>query len=386
MPRDRRLIVDGSGEAENRDSVAPELFVPLGLLRKEPLRRFDAEIASEGPLLIADRIANGKAMTFAIAAALELESGKYPAGELMDAIERISCDPLDSHPERLAQRLIEDGTFNEQQVIVGLELGPIVQSLLAAASQNFLLAGYISPALQGMHRLIKYSYAWRLEDKPVVPYLPTIFACFGLADIKVGIELNSSLMYPRSYHVEVHVPPQLVSVGLTTEPVGSGHGNDRQVNGIAHAVVPANAMDVPDSATLKMRLAPPPLLALAAIGGLFTAVILILGLYLPERFAHLTSGNLSLTIGIYLAIPGLFIVGLSRSSENPVVSTILGPLRGSLWVLVGCLFASGGVLAFGMGAAEVAITWNISAFVGLVIGGMSLIGYINCRTLSVDRS
>lgn len=385
IPNDSRLSTAVGSSRDRRNFGLTGSLIPLGLLRKVPLRRFDAEIAASGPLLVADRFENGRAMTYAIAAAYELEAGHYPSMELLEAINWIACAPLRDHAEVAAEDLITTGGYRGKDVVGGGKFGPIAQSLLLSSSQNFLLAAYMDESHLGSHRLVKYSYAWQLQNRPFFPYWSTVATCFGLGDASVDIELNSSLMFPRSYHVEVHVPPQLLSVGLAVESSDSRNGDDDEVTSIAHAVVPANPLDVPDSARLRVRLAPPPLLALAAIGGLFTAAVLYLGLYLPGEFAHLMSGDVGLTVGIYLAIPGLFIVGLNRSLENPVVSAILGPLRGSLWFLVGCLFASGGALSFGLSDVSIATVWNISAFVGLSTGALSAAGYIRCRRLMLDR-
>lgn len=348
------------------------LLLPLAQLRKEALRNFDA-VGPEGlPLPILGAVENALQTEelLVVLAGLAFPRADVSSARFQDIMQGVArCRP---ERGRVWFALGRYKAWKELQVVPRAtpEL-QLFEAVLAQFAENYLMLGHLSPDLTGRRVVIKYSYE---EERPTAlrSRLPTEFtyesAQFGVA---------------RSWHFEVHAPPELgvrrLDVDESTDPSAEPRSDPRchprgEPVQVAHvAARPSNRFS---EALVVFSLIP--LSRGLATTSLVSAwfVALLWGAYVLERagvtdLVTRTSPE-SPAVSILLAGPALLLSWLTRAPQHALSAKMIYRLR--LPVLVTVLSLLGGALALALplerGMADTA--WGVLLAVQAVAAALSL--------------
>lgn len=343
----RAVSVDFTVPVEHRADLRlseREWVVPLALLAKRPLARFDlrAEDLASVPLLRAEETQLIARELLYLMLDLDLEEGVDVGADAL--IERV----LATEGADMAQIDAELQALEERA-------GPLpgFAALAERLARGFLLCAVVNDVER--RRVIKFAYDEALAR-------PARFAHFYAAP---------GCTEAASYHAEVDVPDEMRA--RTTELVDNRTG----------AVLAAGARDADRPAIYYVadtgrRLEPGLSVRYGTERGRFlvpaalVAWVIALELALPWLLADL-SRQAALggpAIAVLLSSTAVFSALVLRSGEHPLVRLVLAPYRLCLAAATLAAVVAGATLGFRAGAGVLGWTWGIGALVAAAAAGI----------------
>lgn len=363
------------------------LLLPIAVVRKGPLTRFDAEIDGGRPLSIADRPVNSEAMTRAVVTAFEIGIGAPASPELRQVIRTAIESEPDADSVTQLERLRETGVWRELAVPDAIKgAGSFAWDLLFVFSENFLLSGLVAAEMSGRPTLVKYRYSWQVEAHAegesrraaVADWFKRILASIGWAPITVSFELGNPYIAPASYHLELHAAPdsRLEWVRLAqggTEAIATVRGD------VAHVAIRNDENGLPDRALAALGHAPKGRLRASAWSA-FIAAVFFGALYLVPGLAEsFTEPANRAATSLFTSVPAILFAIAARAPQNRATALLHNLVRDLNVVLALCFFAtafsivSSGVLD--LMSLVVAVSFWYSASLALTFG----FGVLRCR-------
>jgi hypothetical protein len=304
-------------------------MVPLALVAKAPMRDLDVVDASGAPLPVLGRREDGDLALSLLVHVWQKAVGRVD-DETASVLERVvRGDAAEAVP--LAERVVSGEALKKSDA-EPVALPDVLSLLVTDLAANFLLVCLLPADKAGARQVIKWSANWHITAGAMTRW-ERVASAFGRRAVRILIPVSGASSV-SSYHLEVHVPDQLVCVRLALPP---GHDNaggeeDTSTNPIAH--VHGSYAEAPQEQDAELDIAVPVHGARfhAAFAATFTATVFLLAQLLPgAQRALLDAGGGA--AGLLLVAPGLLIAIGARAGENILASRLLAPLRASM---IGC--------------------------------------------------
>ncbi len=408
------VATDSGTHQDDEDPVQCFYYVPLTLIDKEKMTRFDFtdERSASLPLLGSTEkgvMASGLLIALADKALAPKNMSLPP--EIADEFRAIA----EARPRQAIKLL---GCFMERSHLPGVYAvlhGPsrparVLRALLRALAQCYILA---VPLAQGPYhkRLIKFSYEENLTFK-FAPYLEgnmlhrsaqwmvrfarDLIRTFGWRARQIWLGAPA-YGHGGSYHFEISAPPgtkitQMTLVGLTVTPemneskvtwtssqeIGISAPLEEQY--LPHVCCREKKPGAFAVAYTKIRLTSPTVIRAAFFAALGTALALIVGYHFLEHLLTEHNDLAGAGAALLLFVPTAASIYISRTQEHPMVTSMLLGVRLASLLSGASAFAAASVLilahnvnAKGNWLGEARTAWVICS-VAAVIAALMLMG------------
>lgn len=333
-PPDPRLAYSPEERGlQSISDVQGRLQIPLAMVRKEVMRDLDVSDAHGAPLLVLGREDDGAA---AVAALLHLVNPPaWLEEEVTDLLHRVVFGTGDEAHRAVRFLLGPSTTEHPRGLPWVLELPEVVQDLVLALADAFLLMVLLPAEAAGTRQIVKYSAHWQVEmqgapGNAIRRTLMRLGAAAGYLAAEHEVEVAGA-EDARSYHLEVHAPAGLVCSGLVLPPGPSDDArvvNDRRTGSVAHAVgyYPTGLTSEDTAAVVRLLVTGGGLHLTTWLVALFTATVFVLAEVLPNGRAGLGEATDG-AAAILLAAPAVALALLVRTGESDVAGRVLAPLR-----------------------------------------------------------
>jgi hypothetical protein len=337
-----------------------EWLVPIGVLRKHPLRNFDLRDEAGASVPLVERSVNG-----VIGYHLLLT-----AAEMALAVEKMDVtDDLSRHLE-----LVATGDDDEAESVIGQMLQAAqtgdsahqavlgddrCRFLLNDLSGGFLLVAQIRDVES--RRILKFAFDHSLERTRA----PTAFELLGWLPFNVETEVPAAAR-AQSYHAEVEIPEELrIKNGsaIVDEDTLAVYAADGEADRAA-LYAPAVPLGARPVLFLEVRAERASFPAVAAAVAWITAAILWIGTGLGDP----TNSEAGPAISILLASTAVFVGAIVRSGEHRLVQARFFVPRILLALSAAGGLVAGATLAFKISSVDT--IWDVCAWVALVIAAI----------------
>jgi hypothetical protein len=327
-------------------------LVPLTLLAKRRLRRFDLrdEQGRSLPLLTATQ--NGAVATAMLEA---LAESILRDGELNDEVRSI-LQRIAAHEPRGAEAALLElraATGPQREILRHLNHEPQFYALAQDLALNFAALTFLAES-DGVRRIVKFAY----DERPSHGFLK------GKAIEQLGWRASEfrfvtpSVDDAQSYHFEIEAPIELgiVTASLDVKgPTGETWGDaDDGVLRTAHLYVSDVSRGARGIATVKLLPRRAGLVRSSMLATVFVASVLTWA-----RFHLLSlSTDVDGAIPLLLALPGLLAAYTARPGEHALATEMLLGLRALVLGSGLCSFMAAGALAGRLAPSTLAGTWT----------------------------
>lgn len=321
-------LPDGYGGAGGDNT---SVLVPVGIIRKQPLTRFDMRSADGQALPVLETAANGRVAERVLGEAVRAAFDLSPTtGEQLRAlISAVVYAPTDGAEVALAalRSFLQSVQTPDSNASHRTTLEPAQQyalQLAADLSQCFLLVVDCPRDLVRGRAILKYEY----ED--AIDLTPWRFRVFRPLEVRVD---RPSVGDAGSYHLEVRAPEGVATRSLQIKDVGASSasvflGRGPTVHGLVRGTrgdFEAGVRLVPERrGTVTWAFG----VSLAVAVG-FAAMALTWEPF--HSWLAVETGKGGALATVVLAFPAFLLVLLARSPEHFVASRVLRPAR---WVLL----------------------------------------------------
>jgi hypothetical protein len=183
------------------------LFVPLGLLRKDPLKGFDLRDQRGNPVPLLSREQNAQLSGEALVASAESALGGTCPPDIVRALHELAVGSINDATVALESW---KAAASEPKAALDYVWKRLLQhdefvDLLQLLAENFVLAA-ATPLAPGDRRLMKFSYVEPIPDE--LSWTRRILRAIGWIHATVTLDLPAASQ-ARSYHVEIPAPPNV---------------------------------------------------------------------------------------------------------------------------------------------------------------------------------
>ncbi len=323
------------------------------------MRDLDVLDADARPMSVLGRREDGE---FALAALLAIYRSEI--GEVSRALRETLREIVGS--ERAAGVRVAEDLLDRERCVDGTNVNLDAISELTALwtrdlAANFLLIGLLPANRAGTRQVLKWSANWHIEPGAMKGGRQiAVAAGRDVAEIELPVRGAASA---ASFHLEVHLPPELAVARLELPPRTPGEAPacvDESGNPVAH--VHAEYEEVPEQQDALIHVTVPwsGLRVTATVSVVLTGIMFLLGIVLPGATDALRSSGEG-AAALLLVAPALMIAFSTRSQESIAVSRLLAPLRS---VTVGCallLVAAAASVVGGLERPWYDILWCVGA-------------------------
>ncbi|KXP08833.1 hypothetical protein [Tsukamurella pseudospumae] len=381
-----RLEIVATGECVHRVSVDFTLpqrwalkgskgaaLVPVGAMRKGPLRAFTARGPSDKAVPILETGANGE---HSVAMLVALAENASPAADKLEAFRAVATEAVfhAGTPDAALMRRIE-ATVRE------LEPDPRhaehLTQLVQQMQTTFLMIVEIDENIVGRRAIVKFEYREPTREdlfKESAPEIEWVFVDFGLA---------------ASTHYEFSPPPLLLvadaELAQTAVYGGGASPIARETGDVATTHFVGRPVHRFATATLRVRLIPRRYGAYSAMyfSAWTVAVVILGGVAIRAARDHhlLPQSPLGASLPpMVLAAGGLLLTWIARAPEDWITARNLWKARRVLLLLAALLVLTAGYLAVPLGEP-----WRTVGWVTLAGLALALAIYTTYRRMSDDR-
>lgn len=330
-PPDPRLAyAEEERSKRSIDQVRGLVMVPLAMIDKAPMRDLDVSDGDGKTMPILGRREDAQA-GLAVLVHLWRKAVGEPEALTLAALRRVVVGQAQESNE-VAEALIRRGMADGVVIVDPSAIPELLALLVKDFAANFLLVALLPAKRAGTREVIKWSANWHITRKPMT-VIDRWTAAAGIKTVNLRIP-SRGLSSTASYHLEVHMPPELdaVRLALPESDDPSPGMIDGSGNPVAH--VYGSYPETPDEQDAILEFAVPwrGLRIQAAFAAAFTGAVFLSVLLLPNALTTLLSAGGG-AAALLLAAPGALMAVRAGAQENVVASQVLGPLR---MVMYGC--------------------------------------------------
>lgn len=359
-PPDPRLAyLADERDASTIEAVRGLIMVPLTMVEKAPMRDLDVLDGNGKSMPVAGR---GEDAAVGVAALVHL--WRLAVGDVdsvtLGALRQV-VEGAPTAAGQVADGLIASGCVAGQQVVDPDAIPEVLALLMKDFAANFLLIGLLPADRAGVRQVLKWSANWHIRRRPMRTRTRWA-AAFGITAVSIEIP-TGGLSSTASYHLEVHLPPELAARQLALPPgddPDSGAKVDGSGNPVAHAH--GNYPEAPDQQAAELQFTVPwrGLRVQAAFATAFTAAVFLGGLVLPGALSTLLGAGGG-AAGLLLAAPGALMAVRAGASESVVAAQVLEPLRRVMYACALLLTAAAASVVGKLHQPWVTLLWALGA-------------------------
>jgi hypothetical protein len=368
-----------------------EAYLPLALLAKTPLRRFDVvdESSAAVPVLTSwETIEIGHQM-LRLLAVLVLTDSEYP--ELSDEVDRDLRRIVESSSDEDATRSLREAAARapatpadagaaHQRALLWDNLR--FQNLAVDLSVSFPLIVVLRPSGPGERRVLRFRYE---QDAP--PLNPTIAMRLGLRPLTL-VTLAPSIGDCRSYHLEIEAPSgvaiqraSLLVQDRNRQPITVAYDDSSPTR--AHLFTTGQPRGIPAVGLLDIGAAPGGgLLFPSLVVGVLATLMFLAGL-----IAHLLGyfARVDVAAALVLGVPGFLAAYLTRPDGHDLARRLLFGVRALLSVVALASFMAAAALATTLPPWTRSATWGFCAGLTFVCTILLLVAFLTSRRVERRR-
>ena len=367
LPAEVKLRLEGPEAVE----VTPESLpvVPLTILRKRKLRRFDLRDEQGGAVPVLTTTENGLLGWASLCQLAEMITGEWPKGRLRHELLGIAMgecgtpgqpsearDALEwLQEDEVGKRLLDNPDFRDTAVL--LETG-------------FVLFAEIEPEV-GRRRVLKLSYDEPLRDEPKEKGPLELPIQLGWRPYPLEISLPA-IGTARSFHFELGIPDGLEVVKASLEVNGMPVSSEALPGSRTHLGLDEPRYGTDGSAVVHVRAERQGFLSSALLLGIVTAVLLSAG------FARLDviAADVEAVGPVLLIVPALLAAFLVRPGEHALAGRILSATRISLTLAGLANVLAAAILIADLDAETRCLAWLVPLFLAAIGVVVPLIGWL----------
>ncbi|MBM9463529.1 hypothetical protein JL108_08700 [Aeromicrobium sp. YIM 150415] len=299
--------------------------VPLGLIRKRPMKHFDLVDASGTPLPVLGRADDGHITWSALCYLFSRDLERRLSRSEQEVLRTAVFAPRERGRE-LAVAAMQ--TFPDRHKISDQAFG-----LLYDTSTHFVLYCLAPRKRPNTRRIFKYSYAWNLLPGTVkARWFQRILIAAGYSPAVFDLDIAGASDV-ASYHLEVHVSEGLQAAGLEL-PEGADHESGRVDPGggsVAHAVASYSSQEADRTwkAVFAMKVEWRGVRTNSLVVTLFTFMVFLLHQILPGADQALKDAGDG-AVAVLLVVPAAYGIFGARAGESAVLSSLVLPLRAAM--------------------------------------------------------